>query len=164
MLRTDPTNPLYSIQNGTQLSKGVEVEVVAAPLQGLNIMAGFSYNDSKYTEADADVDGRRPATASSPYTANWWVSYKLPSEWIKGLGIGFGGNYASDNKVVNAVSTGVFILPAYTVLNASVFYDYNNFRFSVKGNNLTDQKYWVGYGTINPQPLRSVIASVAFKF
>jgi iron complex outermembrane receptor protein len=157
-----PVNP--QIQDGTQSSRGVEAEVVASPITGLNIVAGFSYNDSKYEKADKDVLGRRPATAASPYTANWWVSYKFPGGALKGLGLGFGGNYASDNKIVNSASQGVFILPAYTVLGASVFYDYAHFRVSVKADNLTDQHYWVGYTTVNPQPLRSVKASIAFKF
>jgi len=161
----DPSLPLFpQIQDGTQRSKGIEAEVVANPVTGLNIVAGFSYNDSKYEKADADVQGLRPSTAMSPYTANWWISYRLPAGSLKGLGIGFGGNYASDNKVVNSVSQGVFILPAYTVLNASLFYDYYRFRFTIKSDNLTDKKYWTGYSSMNPQKLRSVIASVAFKF
>jgi iron complex outermembrane receptor protein len=127
-------------------------------------VAGFSYNDSKYEKADKDVEGRRPGTASSPYTANWWISYRLPSGRVKGLGLGFGGNYASDNKVINNISQGVFTLPAYTVLNASVFYEYLKFRFAVKSDNFTNQKYWIGYTTVNPQKLRSVIASFSFKF
>jgi iron complex outermembrane receptor protein len=161
----DPSLPPFpQIQDGEQSSKGIEAEVVANPIQGLNIVAGFSYNDSKYTKADEDVAGRRPGTASSPYTANWWLSYRLPSGTLKGLGVGFGGNYAGDNKIINSKSLGVFTLPAYTVLNASVFYDYAKLRFAVKTDNLTDKKYWIGYTTMNPQKLRSVVASVSFKF
>lgn len=161
----DPSLPPFpQIQDGEQSSKGIEAEVIANPIQGLNIVAGFSYNDSKYTKADEDVAGRRPGTASSPYTANWWLSYRLPSGSLKGLGFGFGGNYASDNKIINSKSLGVFTLPAYTVLNASVFYDYAKLRFALKTDNLTDKKYWIGYTTMNPQKLRSVVASVSFKF
>ncbi|HVU99139.1 MAG TPA: TonB-dependent receptor [Puia sp.] len=152
------------IQDGAQRSTGVEAEVIANPFTGLNIVAGFSYNDSKYQRTDKDVEGRRPSTAASPYTANWWLSYKIPAGSLKGLGIGFGGNYASDNKIVNSVSQGAFILPAYTILSASLFYDYAKFRFTVKADNLTDQHSWVGYTTVNPQPLRSVKAGIAFKF
>lgn len=157
-----PVNP--QIQDGTQRSRGVEAGIVANPLPGLNILAGFSYNDSKYTSADSDVVGLRPATASSPYMANWWVSYRLPSGPLRGLGAGFGGNYASDNQVINSRSQGTFTLPAYTVLNASIFYEYSRFRFAIKSDNLTDKKYWIGYESVNPQRLRSVIASVAIKF
>ena len=159
---TLPVNP--QIQDGTQRSRGIEAEVVANPLPGLNVLAGFSYNDSKFTRADSDVDGLRPATASSPYMAHWWVSYRLPAGKLKGLGVGFGGNYASDNKVVNSRSQGVFTLPAYTVLNASVSYEYSKFRFAVKTDNLTNEHYWIGYSSVNPQRLRSVIASIAVKF
>jgi iron complex outermembrane receptor protein len=161
----DPSLPTFpQIQDGTQSSKGIEAEMVANPIQGLNIVAGFSYNDSKYLKADSDVVDRRPGTASSPYTANWWVSYRLPGGSLKGLGFGFGGNYASDNKIINSKSIGVFTLPAFTVLNASVFYDYAKFRVAVKADNLTDKKYWIGYSSINPQKLRSVVASISFKF
>jgi len=161
----DSSLPAFpQVQDGTQRSRGVEAEVIASPFTGFNIVAGFSYNDSKYERTDKDVEGRRPSTAASPYTANWWLSYKIPSGSLKGLGVGFGGNYASDNKIVNSVSQGVFILRAYTVLSASLFYDYSKFRFTVKADNLTDQQYWVGYTTVNPQPLRSVKAGIAFKF
>lgn len=157
-----PVNP--QIQDGTQRSRGIEAEVAANPLPGLNVLAGFSYNDSKYTKADSDVINLRPATASSPYQANWWISYHLPAGKLKGLGIGFGGNYASDNKVVNSRSQGIFILPAYTVLNASVSYEISKFRFAVKSDNLTNKHYWNGYESVNPQRLRSVVASVAVRF
>ena len=41
---------------------------------------------------------------------------------------------------------------------------YGKFRLSVKMDNLTNKKYWVGYTTVNPQKLRNFAASVAFKF
>jgi iron complex outermembrane receptor protein len=161
----DSSLPAFpQIQDGSQKSRGVEAEIVANPFTGFNIVAGFSYNDSKYERTDKDVEGRRPSTAASPYTANWWLSYKIPGGSLKGLGIGFGGNYASDNKIVNSVSQGVFILPAYAVLSASVFYDYAKFRFTIKADNLSNEHYWVGYTTVDPQPLRSIKAGVAFKF
>lgn len=168
LLRTDP-NPLAAArfaqtQDGTQLSRGVELDVIANPFAGFNVVAGFAYNDSRLTNADADVNGRRPTTASSPVLANLWLSYRLPESVLKGLGAGFGGNYASENKIQNSISQGVFSLPAYTVLNASVFYSVNKLRLSAKMDNLTNQRYWIGYTTMNPQPLRSFVGSVAYRF
>lgn len=156
--------PNASTQNGTQVSKGVELNVVANPIPGLNVVAGFAYNDSKLTRSTPDVEGRRPATASSPYLANLWVSYRLPNGALKGLGLGAGGNYASDNKVFNSVSQGVFILPSYTVLNATLFYDQPKYRIGVKVDNLTDEHYWIGYGSLAPQKVRSFVGSVSYKF
>ncbi|UOR04537.1 TonB-dependent receptor [Hymenobacter aerilatus] len=150
-------------QDATQRSEGVEVSVVANPVRGLNIIGGFAYNDSKFEDSPEDVNGRRPNNASSPYLANAWVSYRQPEGVLKGLGAGFGGNYASENKVQNAVNN-VFILPSYTVFNASVFYDQPKYRISAKVDNLTDKQYWTGYTTMNPQRLRSIIGSIAYKF
>ncbi|MBE7175185.1 MAG: TonB-dependent receptor [Mucilaginibacter polytrichastri] len=165
VLRADPAAPaLAQIQDGTQLSKGVEFELTANPVDGLNLVAGFTYNNSEFTRADADVNGRRPATASSPYLANFFASYRFTGTALKGLGLGFGGNYASDNKIMNSVSQGVFILPAYTVLNASAFYDYRKIRFSAKVDNLGNEKYWIGYTTMNAQRLRSFAGSITYKF
>jgi iron complex outermembrane receptor protein len=155
--------PNAQTQNGTQQSRGVELNLNANPVRGLNLVAGFAYNDSKLLNSSEADNGRRPNSASSPYLANAWVSYRQPEGTLKGLGLGFGGNYASDNRIQNTV-TNVFILPAYTVLNASVFYDQPKYRLSAKVDNLTDQKYWIGYTTMNAQKLRSIVGSVAYKF
>jgi iron complex outermembrane recepter protein len=164
IVRPYPENPNFSIQDGTQISKGVEVELIANPLNGLNVVSGFAYNHSVFERADNDVVGRRPATAMSPYTANMWVSYQHPVGKWKGLGAGVGGNYASDNKILNSEYYGEFILPAYTVLNATVFYDQARFRVSLKCDNLTNEHYWIGYTTMNPQRLRSFVGSLSLKF
>ncbi len=165
LLRATPTAALTnaSTQDGTQLSRGVELNVVANPMRGLNFVGGFAYNYSKFVNATDDVNGLRPNTASSPYLANAWLSYRQPEGVLQGLGAGFGGNYASDNKIQNT-ATNVFTLPNYTVLNASIFYDQPKYRISAKIDNLTDKKYWVGYTTMNAQRLRSIVGSVAYKF
>jgi iron complex outermembrane receptor protein len=164
-LRSVPTAdlPNAQIQDATQLSRGVEVSVIANPVRGVNLVGGFSYNDSKFENTADDVNGRRPNTASSPVVANAWLSYRQPEGVLKGLGAGFGGNYASDNRIQNT-ATNVFTLPAYTVLNASLFYDQPKYRLAAKVDNVTDQKYWIGYTTMNAQKLRSIIGSVAYKF
>ncbi|WP_293782857.1 TonB-dependent receptor [uncultured Pedobacter sp.] len=160
----DPANPNAQIQDGNKISKGIEAEVIANPLNGLNIIAGFAYNDNRLENASPDVEGRRDAYSASPYSANLWISYKFAAGSLKGVGFGAGGNYASDNKIVNSVSQGVFILPAYEVFNASVFYDHPRFRIGAKVDNFTNQKYWTGYSTMNPQDLRTFTGSVTYKF
>jgi iron complex outermembrane receptor protein len=165
VVRASAINPSLSVQDGTQFSRGFEAEIIANPVTGLNIIAGFSYNDSKLEKtADATVEGLRPTTAGSPYNANFWASYRISKGLVKGLGFGFGGNYASDNKIINSKTLGVFSLPAYTVLNASAFYDVSQYRVGFKMDNLTNEKYWIGYTTVNPQKLRSYALTFAYKF
>lgn len=168
MLRTNPDPEAASrfaqLQNGEQRSKGVEVEITGNPVRGLTIVTGFSYNDSKMQKADADVNGRRPTTASSPVNANIWAGYRFLDGSLKGLGFGVGANYSSDNKVMNSQSMGVFILPSYTVLNASAYYQWEKFRLGVRADNFTNQKYWIGYTTMNPQKLRQVVGTLSYRF
>jgi iron complex outermembrane receptor protein len=168
ILRTD-SNPagaalFAQVQSGEQVSRGVEVDVVANPLTGFNVVAGFAYNHAELTNDVAATQGRRPSTAGSPVLANLWLSYRLPNGPLKGLGLGAGGNYASDNMVVNDAINGQFTLPHYAVLNASAFYDQPHYRLAVKMDNMTNQHYWIGYGSMNPQKLRSIIGQVAYKF
>ena len=83
---------------------------------------------------------------------------------MKDFGIGFGGNYAGEYKVIDNSATGVFILPAYTLLNAGLFYNPGSYRISFNINNLTNTVYYTGYWSINPQKPVNFVASVAFKF
>jgi len=83
---------------------------------------------------------------------------------VKGLGFGFGGNYASDNKIINSVSQGVFIIPSHTIFNATAFYDQPKYRINFAVNNLANKEYWVGYTTLNPQMLRQMVLSLTYKF
>jgi len=159
--RDDPEHATYSIQDGTQLSKGYEVEVIANPVKGLNIVAGYTYNDSKFTKANASVEGLRPTTAGSPKVGNLWISYRLASGAAKGLGFGFGGIYASEYYQTNTTAF-KFTIPSYTVLDAAVFYDKPSYRIGLKVDNLTNEKYW-SYRLAAQNPTR-VTGSVTFKF
>ncbi len=163
-LRTDLDHPQFSIQNGTQLSKGLEAELIANPFTGFNIVAGYAYNDSRYTNADADVNGLRPNTSGPQNMANLWLSYRFMQGVVKGLGAGFGGNYAGKSLVESSRSEGQFYVPAYTVLNSTVFYETGKYRFAVSVDNLANKEYWIGWYTVNPQQPRSINGSVTFRF
>ncbi|PIF43939.1 iron complex outermembrane receptor protein [Chryseobacterium sp. 52] len=173
VLRSLPDVPNASIQDGTIVSKGVDLEVNAYLVKGFTAIAGFSYNDSKYTKADESVANRRPNTSGSPYLVNLYASYQFLDGRLKGLGFGIGGNYASENKVVNMLdinpdtkigTNNVLSLPSYIVLNASAYYDAKKFRIGVKVDNFTNQHYWIGYTTANPQKLINAVGTLTYKF
>ncbi|WP_253187507.1 TonB-dependent siderophore receptor, partial [Mucilaginibacter polytrichastri] len=153
------------IQDGENSSRGFEADIAANPVPGLNIIAGYSINNSKVVKTDAtDFLGRRPEEAGPRNMANTWISYRFDKGTIKGFGLGFGGNYASENKILNRQTTGVFTLPSYTVLNASVFYGVKAWNLAFKMDNLTNKEYYKGWSTIEAQKPRAFIASIAFKF
>ncbi|WEK38061.1 MAG: TonB-dependent receptor [Candidatus Pseudobacter hemicellulosilyticus] len=160
-------NNTYNIkvQDGTQFSKGFEVEVIANPFSGLNLVAGYSHNNSKLTKSAVKAtQDRRPPGAGPADLGNLWISYGFPKGKLKGLGAGFGGNYVGDFMTANSAVTGVFTIPSYTLLNATVFYETKAFRFGVKVDNLTDELYFAGQGVLAPQMPRALIANVTMKF
>lgn len=167
MTRDDVDHANFQVQDGTQLSKGYEAEVIANPVPGLNIVAGYTYNNSRYTKAKSDVDGLRPTTAGPPKVGNLWVSYRLTKGAVKGLGIGFGGIYASEyyqsqTNAVGSTAAFSFSIPSYTVLDAALFYDKPGFRIGIKADNLTSEKYW-SYRLAAQSPLR-ITGNLTIKF
>lgn len=96
--------------------------------------------------------------------ANFWAAYTFTRGPVRNFGIGLGGNYGSEYKVIDNSQTGDFYLPAYTLLNAGLFYDSAKFRVTFNVNNLTDEVYYTGYWSVNPQRPRNFVAGVAYKF
>ena len=164
-LRPDAARPTFTVQEGTQYSRGVEVDLFSRPVTGLLLHAGFAYNESRLTSADGSLNGLRPVNAGPDKALNFYGSYSLPLIRLSGLGLGFGGNRAGRNLIVNNTANGQFYLHAYTILNAAVFYNRPHYRFGVNIDNLTNQQFYNGgFGTITPGMLRRLIVSMSVRF
>ncbi|KAF2516129.1 TonB-dependent receptor [Flavobacterium foetidum] len=153
-----------SYDNGAQKNKGFEAEIIANPINGLNIVLGYSYNDALLTAGLPDFVNHRPESAGPQNLANLWASYKFTNGDLKGFGLGFGGNYASDNKIMNRTLAGVFTIPEYTVLNSSIFYGTEKYTLTLKMNNIANEDIYDGWSTVHPKDARSVAASFSYRF
>jgi iron complex outermembrane receptor protein len=153
-------------QGGEVNSNGVEISFTANPFKGLNVIAGYSYNDSEVTRdiLDDSYIGYRPEEAGPRALVNLWASYAFTDGSFKGFGIGFGGNHASEYQVLHRKNTGTFTLPDYTILNSALNYNTDKFNITLKVNNLLNEKYYSGWSTVTPQRLRSLIAGLTYKF
>ncbi|MGY5355912.1 TonB-dependent siderophore receptor [Wenyingzhuangia sp. IMCC45467] len=149
------------IQDGKKSSQGFEIELIANPIKGWNIVAGYANNNSEFVEGDASIIGNTPYAAPKT-TINFWTSYKVPYGIVKGLGIGVGGNKISESYVDDR---NTLLSPGYTVLNTSIFLDKPHYRIGVKLNNFTDEKYWANMGSyVQPQKTKNTVVSFAYKF
>ncbi len=155
-------------QGGKAGSKGFEVEVTAQPVHGLNILAGYSHNKTEvlegigtdfYAEKGRVIGGQGPQDL-----ANLWATYKFSNGSLRNFGLGIGGNYAGEYLVIDNSATGQFFLPSYALLNASVFYNADHFRFTLNVNNITNEQYYIGYWSVNPQRKRNFACSFAYRF
>lgn len=162
-IRNSATDITY-FQNGAQKNEGFEAEIIANPISGFNIVAGYSYVDANVTKGDATTVGYRPTSAGAYNTANLWASYRFQENTLKGFGIGFGGNYSGENKITHGAVTGTFTIPEYTVLNSSIFYGNDKFNLTLKIDNIANVDTYDGWSTIHPRNMRSASASFSYKF
>lgn len=153
-------------QGGEVNSNGVEISFTVNPIKGLNVIAGYSYNDSEVTRdiLDDSYIGYRPEEAGPRALVNLWASYAFTDGSLKGFGVGFGGNHASEYQVLHRKNTGTFTLPDYTILNSALNYNTDKFNITLKVNNLLNEKYYSGWSTVTPQRLRSLTAGLTYKF
>ncbi len=156
-----PGQSLFQVQDGGQLSKGVEAELIANPFPGFNLIAGYAYNDIYTINTDPDADGLHQWTGPSQ-TGNLWLSYHFINTSLKGLGLGIGGNYNGKAYIQQSRSMGEFYIPSYKVLNASISYDKPVYRISLKMDNVTNEVYWGSY--VSQMMPRRFSTTVAFKF
>lgn len=152
-----------SFQNGGQKNKGFEADIVANPFTGLTLVMGYSYTDSELTAGDVDFISKRPESAGPQHLANLWASYKFAGK-LDGFGLGFGGNFASENKIMNRNGAGTFTLRDYTVFNATASYGVAHYLLAFKVDNIANKEYYNGWSTVTPQMPRNVAASFTYKF
>jgi len=160
-----------AVQGGKTGSKGFEVELSANPLANLSLIGGFSHGKIQVLTGNSGLPndfynqvGSAPGGQGPQTLANFWANYKFANGTLKGLGIGVGGNYAGVYKVIDNSITGVFKIPSYALLNASLSYDTKYFRVSCTANNITNKEYYIGYWSVNPQKPRNFVSSFSYKF
>jgi len=93
--------------------------------------------------------------------ANGWVSYNLQGGQLKGLGMGFGGNYQS-SSYYDDMNT--ILIDGATTFDGSLFFDNPKFRIGLKINNITNEEYFTVPRMASPMPLRQFLANLTLKF
>jgi iron complex outermembrane receptor protein len=183
------TSSNIKVLGGGTKSKGVEVDITARPTEGLNIVAGYSYNDMRYTNTSGTngsfVEGDRVARTPKN-TANLSFFYTLPSGVLKGLSFGAIGNYIGERlggwnddylwtAVKPATTPPTYIvtirdrdipLEGYATIDASVGYTWKKFSILCRLSNVTNELNYTVHEnySVNPIAPRQVMTSLRYKF
>jgi iron complex outermembrane recepter protein len=177
-LNTDST---IKVLNGETKSKGIEVDVTAKPLEGLSIIAGYSYNDMRYTKTSglngSPIEGDRLARTPAN-TANLSFFYTLPSGIFKGLSFGAIGNYIGDRvggwnnqnstdlvKYPDGIYHREIPLDGYTTIDVSAGYSWKKFSLLCRLSNITNELNYTVHEnySVNPIAPRQVMATLKYK-
>jgi iron complex outermembrane receptor protein len=171
------TNSNIKELTGETTSKGVEVDIMTKPIKGFNIVAGYSYNDMRYTGVNGNtINGNKLGDRlryNPAHTANASVYYNFKNEsQLKGLTIGAGAFYTGDrlagrNPTNSPNNTNKLMpLPDFITFDANASYTVKSFSVRLKVANLFDQLSYNAHddNSINPINPRQFAATFAYKF
>lgn len=176
------TDTNVKVLTGETTSKGIEIDITAKPMNGLNIMAGYSYNDMRYTKTSglngSFIEGDR-LVRTPANTANLSFFYTLQSGALKGISLGAIGNYIGkrsggwNDQIIINTTTGVktindrdIPLEGYTTIDLSAGYSWKKLSILCKLSNITNELNYTVHEnySINPIAPRQVMTSIKYKF
>ncbi|HTQ60471.1 MAG TPA: TonB-dependent siderophore receptor [Candidatus Solibacter sp.] len=149
VLTSDPNHPNFYLLTGTQRSRGAEFETTYRLQRAWNVSLAYSHTDATVVR-DNDIPVGTPTQNVPKNSFNAWTTYELPRGPLQGLGFGFGGRYYTDQSG-DLLNT--FQLPAYGLVDASIFYRRGHLSWQLNAYNLADTRYFTGsYNDVYVQP------------
>jgi iron complex outermembrane receptor protein len=126
------------VNGGKATSKGVELEIQARPLQGLELIGSIGYTDAKYDDfydynSGVDYSGKYIPNVPK-YTAHFGATY----HFLNGLFLGADYSMTGKNYFSQANTEGQ---SHYNLLGAKIGYEADNFNIYLWGKNLLNTKY-----------------------
>jgi len=134
----DPLNTTFYISGGEIETRGAEAEISGSPMQGLDLLAGYSYVISEFL-SNAAVQAQ--ATHTPKHTLDLWAKYSFQDPVLKGWYAGAGQRAVSEYY---AMSGGLRIQEdGHAVANAVVGYQItDNIGAALTITNLFDKEYY----------------------
>jgi len=143
---SDPNNPGTSIQTGEQRSRGIELDVSANPVRGLNLIGSYSAIQATVTKDTNELLIGRFLPNTARHNGNFWATYRFieSNNFWKNFGIG-AGLQAVGKRFTNLANFGV--VPGFSRVDATAFYDFSanektQMRFAVNLQNLANKRYY----------------------
>jgi len=166
------TNTSIKELTGQVTSKGIEADLSAKPIYGVTMMAGFSYNNSRYTQSNTYPKGTKIQYAPARIITGS-AFYRFRGA-LQGFGMGLTGMY------VNGMNAGrvprlhptaaqqnyaLIRLPAFLQADATVQYHYRQLTFAVKCSNFFNSLGYYAHedGSVNPIAPTQVAATVSCR-
>ncbi len=165
--QTPAGNPVYA-QVGQAESKGFEIDFNYQPVAGLNLTAGYTLSNAKYTDFSiAKYTAKKDGNYLRRNPKNQfflWSFYEVQEGSLKNLNLGLGVNYT--DKMYTSASN-AYNLPSYWLTEATVGYKLNdNVYFKFKVNNIFNKEYFSNSVMSNqfiPGQERNFLFTIGYK-
>ena len=133
-----PGNPLLQVQTGEVTSRGIELEGVASFDFGLDLIAGYTFQNVEVTESNrAGEEGNRPAGVPE-HLASLWALYTLQDGPLRGLSFGGGARYKGETQ---GDSANTFTVDDFVLFDAAARYEWKGLRFALNAQNVFDNRH-----------------------
>jgi iron complex outermembrane receptor protein len=169
-LENGNTNSAIKELAGETRTQGIELDLSANPVKGLSILAGYSFNETKYIESNTYVEGSE-LRYNPKHTANLSANYKFEAGKLKGFNLGvintyFGDRYAGRSTTAASPNNRLIPLEGFYQLDATFGYEWNKFAIRAKlGNIFNELAYNIhDDNSLNPIAPRNISASVNYIF
>lgn len=142
--------------------KGAEIEAKGT-LDQTSFIAGYTYTDAK----DTSTSNKGDQLETIPkHTASAWVKQQFSVAGIEGFNAGAGVRYLGKNWGLLDNKANVSV-PAVTLFDAMLSYDYQDWGISLTAKNLTDKEYiatCLGRGDCWFGSRRSMIGTLTYRW
>ncbi len=150
-----------SRNSGKVRSQGFEAEVSGEVLRDLQLMAGYTYNTTKFL-SDPEEQGKVFSTITPKHMLRAWASYRLPGEWNQ---LTVGGGITTQSHTLGYDRS--FKLAGFTLANLRLSYQATReVNVAVNVNNVFDKRYvlpgYVGYTGASYGEPRNVMVTVKY--
>lgn len=143
---TDPNHPTGSrVQTGEIRSRGVEFEAKTEINRELSVLASYTYLDNVVTSSNTGAQLGKHPTGFPMNSASGWADYTFRGGALDGFGVAGGVRYIGESPG-NTANT--FYVPAVTVFDAAIHYDFSGlgpafkgYSLQVNATNLFDKTY-----------------------
>lgn len=160
-LRTDPNNPLNSIQTGSVKAKGFEFQANHNVADDFSITAAFAYGKVRLSGENRQRDDTPQYLASIFGTK----TVRLTDD----VNMRIGGGVRYQGKQMSDPFGGLFVVetPSYTLVDAVVAFDYKDWTLQFNAINLFDDVYYPScsaFGSCANGEPRTVQGTLTYKF
>lgn len=172
LAQTSLVDPNFKELAGSIRSEGVEIDITAKPIKGLQIIAGYSFNETKYVKSNTYIEGSL-LRYNPKNTANLSFNYEFQSGVVKGLNVGlinsyFGERYAgrSTRVTVNNDERQLIYLSDYFQTDATLGYTFKKISIRAKLSNLFNELNYNAHddNSLNPIAPRNYSVALSYQF
>ena len=165
----NPNLVVFGVQLGEVEISGVEFEFVTRINDTLSINGSYSYTDSEVTKSSVADEVGEPVPVTPEHKVSLLVDYTFQDGWLRGLGFNIGARYTSESagSLPGAFNPVVFDSDSSFLMDSSLRYDTDDWRFSINGSNILDKKYVARCASVsncNFGAGRQIIGTVLRKF